>query len=352
MSPHTENMPDRLRPSRSALLIWLLIVCATIFSMIVVGGITRLTDSGLSMVEWKPLMGILPPSSMNEWRIAFEAYQQYPQYAKLNQDMNIEAFKSIFYWEYGHRLLGRLIGVIYFVPLVLFLLMGRLEKGMPVKLCIGLMLGGLQGLLGWYMVKSGLIDVPRVSHYRLAAHLGLALLILAYLSWLIMEQLNLVRVETSKGFKRLVYFSTLLLLLQIFYGALVAGNRAGYGYNTFPLMNGEFVPQLAIHLSPYWLNFLDNNAMLQFVHRWLGFSMLLSVLAIVLQGFKQGSMQIRRGSLVLLAVVSVQFLLGVFTLLQVVPIGLASMHQAGAGILLLAILYLNYIIRPLKSVEV
>mgnify|MGYP001188002976 FL=1 len=181
--------------SNRAVIIWLIAVCFTIFSMVVVGGITRLTESGLSMVDWNPVVGIVPPLNESEWEQAFEVYKNYPQYQKVNTGMSLDDFKEIYYWEYGHRVLGRLIGIIYFVPFVLFLMLGKIEKPMVPKLWIGLVLGSLQGVLGWYMVKSGLVDIPRVSHYRLAAHLMLALLILGYLSWFVLTLYKINRVE-------------------------------------------------------------------------------------------------------------------------------------------------------------
>ncbi|MEX2489610.1 MAG: COX15/CtaA family protein, partial [Pseudomonadales bacterium] len=164
--------------SAKPLVIWLSLVCLTIIVMVVVGGITRLTHSGLSMVDWRPLMGIIPPLTEAEWQATFDIYKQFPEYQKVNRHLDLEGFKSIFYWEYGHRILGRLIGLIFFVPFVVFLVLGKIDRQMGLKLLIALLLGGLQGLMGWYMVQSGLIDMPRVSHYRLAAHLLLAFLIL------------------------------------------------------------------------------------------------------------------------------------------------------------------------------
>ena len=329
-----------------AVVIWLIAVCFTIFSMVVVGGITRLTESGLSMVDWRPVIGIVPPLNQADWQEAFDAYKNYPQYQKVNSSMDLEAFKGIFYWEYGHRVLGRLIGVIFFVPFIVLLFLGKVEKPMVPKLWVGLILGGLQGLMGWYMVKSGLIDMPRVSHYRLAAHLILAMGILAYLWWLVLDLSRVSRQPSKPLMRTLVLTLAALLSLQILYGAFVAGSRAGYGYNTFPLMNGEFIPQAAFQLVPLWLNLLDNNAMLQFLHRWLGALVLGLTFLLFVMSLRSGLPKVRHLMVALLVVVVAQFLLGVFTLLNVVPIGLASAHQAGACIVLLLTVSLVYIVRP------
>ncbi|MBT3710151.1 MAG: heme A synthase, partial [Gammaproteobacteria bacterium] len=178
---------DKGNQSNSPIIIWLIMVCSMVVLMIVVGGITRLTGSGLSMVDWRPIMGVLPPISEVEWNTVFLAYQQFPEYQQINKNITLEEFKGIFYWEYGHRVLGRLIGLVFFLPFLAFVVMGKVRGSLAIKLSIGLVLGGLQGLMGWYMVKSGLVDIPRVSHYRLAAHLLLAMLILCYLCWLIFE---------------------------------------------------------------------------------------------------------------------------------------------------------------------
>ncbi|MFT7245060.1 MAG: cytochrome c oxidase assembly protein subunit 15 [Candidatus Azotimanducaceae bacterium] len=325
-----------------AITYWLVVMCATIFTMIVVGGITRLTESGLSMVEWRPLFGTLPPLSDGEWQRVFMEYKNYPQYQLVNAGMSLDAFKTIFYWEYGHRLLGRLIGVMFALPFFFFLLTGQIEASLKPKLWLALGLGGMQGLMGWYMVKSGLVDEPLVSHYRLAAHLCLALLIFAYLSWLVLGQLQVSRVSVSRLFNRTALLFVGLLIIQIVWGAFVAGNRAGYGFNTYPLMNGQWLPDVALNLLPIWHNFLDNNAMLQFIHRWVGAAVLLTATALMLIAFLREQTTVKVMVLALLAAVLLQFWLGVMTLLYVVPIGLGSLHQAGACVVVLAVVILLY----------
>lgn len=325
-----------------AITYWLVVMCATIFTMIVVGGITRLTESGLSMVEWRPLFGTLPPLSDGEWQRVFMEYKNYPQYQLVNAGMSLDAFKIIFYWEYGHRLLGRLIGVMFALPFFFFLFAGQIEAKLKPKLWLALGLGGMQGLMGWYMVKSGLVDEPLVSHYRLAAHLCLALLIFAYLSWLVLGQLQVSRVSVSRLFKRTALLFVGLLIIQIVWGAFVAGNRAGYGFNTYPLMNGQWLPDVALTLLPIWHNLLDNNAMLQFVHRWVGAAVLLTAIALLLIAILREKTVVKVMVGVLLATVLLQFFIGVMTLLYVVPIGLGSLHQAGACVVVLALVVLLY----------
>ena len=321
--------------SNRSIIIWLLSVCALVFFMVIVGGITRLTDSGLSMVDWRPLMGAIPPLNEQQWLEVFEQYQQYPEYQKVNLGMTLSEFKFIFFWEYFHRLTGRLIGLVFFVPYVYFLIKGKLSRSLKIKLFIALVLGGLQGLMGWYMVKSGLVDRPDVSHYRLAAHLSLAFVIIGYIFWLIFD---LVRPLEKLFYHRRLHLMLIaflgLLSLQIVYGAFVAGLDAGIGYNTFPTMNGEWFPRAFFFLSPQWLNFFENNAGVQFIHRTIGWLILFFSIYIWFSFRKVELAAIQRKALhMLLGMVSVQFLLGVLTLVFVVPVSLGSLHQAGACVL-------------------
>jgi cytochrome c oxidase assembly protein subunit 15 len=331
-----------MQQTNRAITYWLVVLCAAVFTMIVVGGITRLTESGLSMVEWRPLLGTLPPLTDAEWQRVFLEYKQYPQYLLVNRGMSMEEFQYIFYWEYGHRVLGRLIGLLFAIPFFFFLFSGRIASDLKPKLWIALFLGGSQGLMGWFMVKSGLVDEPLVSHYRLAAHLGLALIIFAYLNWLVLGQLQVSRVAVSPVFNRLLWVFLGALVLQIVYGAFVAGNRAGYGFNTYPLMNGQFIPEVATSLAPFWHNLLDNNAMLQFVHRWLGALVLGLAFVLAIVAFMREVSTIRWMALALVGSVIGQFILGVLTLIYVVPVSLGSIHQAGACIVVLATVVLIY----------
>ena len=331
-----------MQQSNRAILYWLVILCVTIFTMIVVGGITRLTESGLSMVEWRPLLGTLPPLNEAEWQRVFTEYKQYPQYQLVNHGMSLDEFKYIFYWEYGHRVLGRLIGVMFALPFFYFLLAGKIAPDLKPKLWIALALGGMQGLMGWFMVKSGLVDEPLVSHFRLAAHLGLALIIFAYLSWLVMAQMQVTRLAISSSFNRWLWILAALLVLQIVYGAFVAGSRAGYGFNTYPLMNGEWLPDLALSHVPYWYNFFENKAMLQFIHRWLGAALLVVTVLVAILAFIREQPAVKVMATILLAAILGQFLLGILTLIYVVPVSLGSIHQAGACIVVLAVVAMFY----------
>ncbi len=332
-----------------AVLIWLGIVCLTILCMIFVGGVTRLTHSGLSMVDWQPIMGIVPPLNEAEWQQAFEAYKQYPEYQQVNKGMSLEAFKGIFFWEYIHRVLGRLIGVLFFVPFVFFWMTGKLSRRLVPRLLIALVLGGAQGLMGWYMVMSGLVDMPRVSHYRLAAHLSLAMLILVYLFWIM---LDLLRVNDRLAgavvptWLRAGAFSFLILLVaQIVWGAFVAGLRAGWGYNTFPDMNGEWMPEAVFYSSPWWINLFESNATVQFVHRWLGTVLLVLALTLWFASLRAKLAGVlRQATHAVMATTLLQYLLGVLTLLYVVPVGLGAVHQLVACFVLLAATTLVYVV--------
>jgi cytochrome c oxidase assembly protein subunit 15 len=314
-----------------------------IYLMIIVGGVTRLTQSGLSMVDWRPIMGVVPPLSAEEWQSTFEAYRQYPEYQKINKGMSVEEFKGIFYWEYGHRVLGRVIGIIYFVPFVLFLAFGQVQKRWVPRLWGGLVLGGLQGLMGWYMVKSGLVDVPSVSHFRLAAHLMLALVILVFLFWLIMDMAGVRRTAVNPAISLLARGLAVLLALQLVFGAFTAGLDAGYGFNTWPLMHGQFLADAATMMSPFWHNFVENGVMIQFVHRWLGAFLLLGVVVLMVLTLKEKVLVKQAMTLVFITVV--QFLLGVFTLVQSVPVFLGSAHQAVACLMMLTLTWLIYVAR-------
>jgi len=335
--------------SKKAVVTWLLLVSVTIFAIVVVGGVTRLTHSGLSMVDWQPIMGVIPPLDQEEWQETFEAYKQYPEYKKINRRMNLQQFKSIFYWEYGHRLLGRTIGLIFFLPFVIFWWQQKFTFSLKRKLIIVLLLGGFQGLMGWYMVMSGLVDMPRVSHYRLAAHLSIALLLLGYIFWIVLDLLSDDQDEGPRVARVLQLVSIAVLVLisvQIVYGAFTAGLRAGFGYNTFPLMNEKWIAEAVGSMSPLWLNLFESNATVQFIHRYLGILVTLLIIGFWFWGMKAGLNKSRKMGLHLLAGITViQFLLGVFTLILVVPISLASLHQAVACLLLLASIYVVHSFR-------
>ncbi len=317
--------------------IWIFLVIVLVYSMVVVGGLTRLTNSGLSMVNWQPIMGAIPPLSEQEWSHTFEQYKLYPEYQKVNYGMTLDKFKSIYYWEYGHRLLGRFLGFAFFLPYLFFLIKGKIKGSLSRKLFLALLLGGSQGLLGWFMVKSGLIDLPRVSQYRLAAHLCLAFFLLAYLHWIFLSLTMRRRLRVQEpSFRFLSIIFLLVLSLQIFYGALTAGLDAGLMYNTFPDMHGSFIPMGLLHLQPEWKNFFENPVLVQFVHRTLGWTVLALTVLMAFLGIRnrvQGTQRLMHYSL--LVAVIMQFVLGVATLLMRVSVDVASLHQAGAGVVLL-----------------
>ena len=318
------------RPDTRALRAWLLAVAALVFAMVVVGGITRLTGSGLSMVEWRPLMGALPPLTDAEWLRVFDLYRQSPEYGEINHGMALAEFKAIFFWEYVHRLLGRLTGLAYGIPLLAFWAFGRIPRGYGPRLVLLLVLGGLQGAVGWWMVKSGLIEDPAVSQYRLAAHLTLALAILAALVWTALDLRD--GRAGSPGAHPLGVAA--VLAVTIVAGAFVAGLDAGLLYNQYPLMGDGLVP--VEYGEAGWADPFENPASAQFHHRVLALLALLGIAS--LWGRAVGSGLALRGH-AMLAAAALQFLLGITTLLAAVPVGLGTLHQAGAAILLVSVVW-------------
>ena len=317
---------------RRAVATWLFICAAFTFATVVVGGITRLTESGLSIVEWQPIVGALPPLHQSDWEALFGKYRETPQYQKVFSEIGLEGFKRIFWWEYVHRLLGRVIGLVFLVPFIYFYLKSRLSRSLTWKLAGLFVLGGLQGALGWYMVQSGLVDDPRVSHFRLTAHLGLALLIFCGELWL---GLDLLKPQTSSQ-KKLPLLVLGVVFLMALVGGFVAGLRAGHAYNSFPLMNGHLIPPEAFMLEPWWRNFLWNPATVQLVHRAL-FWLLLVLVPLLWWQARRTPAKVAAHHL--LALFVLQSSLGIATLLLEVPIPLAAMHQAGAVLLLAAALW-------------
>ncbi|MDP6404319.1 MAG: COX15/CtaA family protein [Alphaproteobacteria bacterium] len=317
--------------------IWLLICCAVVFAMVVLGGLTRLTHSGLSMVDWKPLTGWLPPLSSEAWQLEFENYQRFPEYQKLNQGMTLAEFKSIFWFEFSHRLLGRGIGVLFFVPFLYFLLSRKIDRGLLPKLLFMFVLGGLQGVLGWWMVKSGLLERPDVSHYRLTAHLGLAVLIFGYMLSVAVTLLvpkAVIVDDRLRGLGRFGLVMTLVVFVVILSGGLVAGLDAGFAYNTFPLMDGRLVPEGLFDHAPWYINPLENLITIQFDHRWLAVATLLAVVALWQHALRRGvTGSLRTAFHLVLVVAAIQVGLGIATLVLVVPVALAALHQAGALLL-------------------
>lgn len=338
-------MPNsKFHPHSFSLGIWLLICAAMVYLMVVVGGITRLTQSGLSMVEWAPIMGSLPPIGEAAWQQVFAKYQASPEYLKVNYGMTLAGFKSIFWWEYGHRVLGRFIGIIYLVPLLYFLLRGRVPKVWLPRLIALFILGGLQGLMGWYMVKSGLVDVPHVSQYRLTAHLGLALIIFATMLWFALDFLrgDTAHEKASQGYLLSCTWVVIIVFSMMLSGGFVAGTKAGFIMNTFPTMNGEWVPSALTALTPMWRNLFENAIAIQFIHRCLAMLVLLSVVGLFFHSAKQ---RFETGAIWLLVIVVVQILLGISALVLTVPIALGAAHQAGAVALLSCAIWVAHLAR-------
>lgn len=326
-----------LESAEPAVIRWLVFVYAMVFVMVLIGGITRLTGSGLSMVEWRPLMGAIPPLTEDAWHEVFEKYKTFPQYQKVNSWMDLEAFKSIFFWEYLHRLWGRLIGLAVFLPWLYFLVQKKLPPKTKVDALIAITLGGAQGLLGWYMVKSGLVDVPQVSHFRLAAHLLLALLVSQWLLWMILNLSAPWRGGSPPlpGGRKLPLALLALLYLQITYGAFVAGKRAGFMSSTFPDMNGEYLPGAFFTGTSLISDLVQNPLAIHYVHRALGtIVLLLLVGAGVWLTQNLSDKNDKRLAKSLIHLVLLQFTLGVGTVLFLVPIPLAVLHQGGAVLLL------------------
>lgn len=329
-----------LRARPRAISVWLLGVAALVFAMVVVGGITRLTESGLSMVRWEPISGIVPPLNDAEWQAEFAAYKAYPEYRKVNRGMSLSEFKAIFFWEYLHRALGRLIGIAFALPLAWFAVRRAIPIGYGPRLLGLLALGGLQGAIGWWMVASGLIDRPDVAHDRLAVHLVTALVIFAGLIWTALDMRRLAeRPASEAAFLRprgwIVPF-LLLLFLQITLGAFVAGLDAGYAFNSWPMMGDYWVPPGLDALAPIWRNVVDNPVAVQFLHRKLAIIVAGSALVVAWRLHRAGA---RRHALALAGIVVFQFILGVATIVTGVDIHLGVAHQAGAALLVAATIW-------------
>jgi cytochrome c oxidase assembly protein subunit 15 len=309
--------------------------------MVVVGGITRLTESGLSIVRWEPITGTFPPIGEQAWAAEFAAYRQSPQYQLVNSGMSLDDFKSIYFWEYAHRLLGRIIGLAFALPLLWFASKKAIPKGYGWKLAALLGLGGLQGAIGWWMVASGLVDRPDVSHIRLAVHLLMALTIFAATLWLALDLLGLAggRGARPARIPTAGIWMLSLLFLQLLFGAYVAGLDAGYAYSSWPKMGDQWFPADAPLLEPFLRNFADNPIMVQFVHRWLAFAVAAAALILAAKAWQAGH---RHAAGALAGAVTVQILLGIFTLLSGVELWIAASHQGMAVLLLAAALVASH----------
>ena len=344
---HTASLALPLAPPKVAA--WLLLCCALVFAMVVVGGVTRLTHSGLSIVEWQPILGTLPPLNEAQWLETFDKYKLTPEYRRVNQGMSLDAFKGIFWWEYFHRLLGRMIGAVFLLPLLWFWWRGRIDRPLALKLAGIFVLGGLQGAMGWYMVKSGLVDDPRVSQYRLTAHLSIALAIFAAMLWTALGLLYRDPAGANaqaQPLRRFAWIITAVVAYMAVTGGFVAGIRAGFAYNTFPLMNGHLVPPEIFMIDPWYLNFFNNMATVQLDHRLGAWLLALLVPWLWLKARREAlTPRARLAINLLFGALALQIALGIATLLMVVPIPLAAAHQGGAVLLIAAALLVNHSLR-------
>jgi len=330
----------RVRRDRRAIRLWLYAVCVLVFAMVVVGGATRLTDSGLSITEWEPIHGVIPPMSVAEWEEELEKYRQIPEYQLVNKGMSLDEFKFIYWWEWGHRLLGRIIGVAFFVPLVWFWARGRVEPWLLPWLIGGFALGGLQGVIGWWMVASGLVERIDVSQYRLATHLTLACIIFTYLyalaRYLAVLPADRAPAPAARPFARATAIVLGLLLLQVFLGGLVAGLKAGLSFNTWPLMDGAFIPSGLWTMSPVWLNHFESVLMVQFQHRMMAYLLVGLALWLAFAVMRaRGARHLVGASVAFVAVLAIQMVIGIATLLGHVPFWLALAHQGFIVVVLL-----------------
>ena len=317
---------------------WLLLVAAMVFAMVIVGGATRLTDSGLSITEWRPLLGAIPPLSDPHWLESFEKYRQIPEYKLINKGMSLDEFKFIYWWEWGHRFLGRAIGLVFFVPFVLFWLTGRLHRSLVPRLLALFVLGGLQGVLGWYMVMSGLVERTDVSQYRLSAHLTLATVIFAAIVWTALGIGHDKRRPVSSvdlGWPALAL--VILIIAQTALGGFVSGLDAGLSHNTWPLMDGRLIPNGLFAMEPVWRNFFENVLTVQFQHRMVAYVIAALAFVHAARAINEANpSNVRMSGLVILFAVLAQIAFGIWTLLAHVPITLGLIHQGGALVVLAA----------------
>ncbi len=341
-----------MTPSRRKwIMIWLFTGCFMVYLMVVIGGITRLTGSGLSITEWNLVMGSVPPMSDEAWNETFAKYQASPQFQKVNYDFGLEEFKSIFWWEYFHRLLGRVIGIVFIIPFAIFVFKKWLNRALIFKYLMVLFLGGFQGLLGWYMVKSGLVDDPKVSHFRLAAHLVTAFITFAYIFYLWLDLYFLEKEKPKEAEPSLVNASGIffgILILQLVYGGFTAGLHAGRIYTTFPKMGDDWIPEAVYAMDGFIKNISENLAGVQFAHRILAFILFFLGSFITIYIFNRIKDSVaRRAALFMVSALGVQFVLGVFTLIYSVPITLGVLHQSGAFFLFVATIFLYHRLRAI-----
>jgi len=335
---------------------WLLGICLLVFLMVVIGGVTRLTGSGLSMVEWKPVTGFIPPFTQSDWQTLFDSYRQYPEFLKVNRGMDLAGFKGIFWLEFIHRVLGRLIGLAFLLPFLFFLIRGMIPKNLTPKLIVMFILGGLQGLLGWYMVKSGLVNDPHVSQYRLTAHLMLAVAIYCYILWIALDLIADEKPVTgfTTDILKLPGKALLMLIFVIVTmvsGGFVAGLKAGLIYNTFPLMGDSLIAPGVYAMQPWYQAMLEDAITVQFNHRLLALTTFFLIIAVYLYQLRL-SLPSRTKMLFNFVLVAsiLQVSLGISTLLLRVPVAIAASHQAVALVLLTTLILLLHHLKNIKPV--
>lgn len=326
---------------KKPILIWLYTGMIMIIIMIMIGGITRLTHSGLSMVDWKPIMGTIPPITDADWENSFEKYKAFPEYQVVNYDMELSEYKEIFFWEYLHRLWGRIMGFVFIIPFIAFWRKKYLPSPWVKRFLWIVVGGGLVGALGWFMVVSGLKDKPAVSHYRLAIHLIAAFTLLAYIYWQSLKVKYGENIRQTKA-SRFSFWLIIITYLQIIYGAFVAGLKAGLIHNTFPLMGNSLIHENTFSLSPFWENLVQHADGVQFIHRNIAYLVVVLILIFGLKYWGKISTKMNQSLTITFILVSIQFLLGVFTLLLKVPVSLGVLHQVGAILLLMSLFRIRF----------
>jgi len=348
---------------RTNIILWLFSGCFLIFIMVVVGGITRLTGSGLSITKWDVVTGTIPPLTDAAWAKEFAHYAETPQFKKINAHFGIEDFKQIYFWEYIHRLIGRVIGIVFIIPFTWFLIKKQLSKELIWKCALLFFMGGLQGFIGWYMVKSGLVDIPSVSHFRLALHLTTAFMTFGLTFWFAFELIHTEKIKLTGWHKKLFRFSIIafvLTVIQIIYGAFVAGLKAGYIYNTWPMMGETLIPDSVYYaLDTMGVKaFIDNMSGVQLVHRYIAYLLAAAIIGLgwyAISGQKNRNLKLNAGQLqaiyLVVTIVILQFILGVLTLVYNVPIVLGVLHQVGAFFLFSSMIYLLHKMRRQSVAE-
>jgi len=333
------------KPHKS-IVVWLRLSLIVVILMVIIGGLTRLTQSGLSITYWKPVTGIIPPTNIDQWMYEFNEYKKYPEYNKLNLNMSINEYKTIYYWEYLHRMIGRFIGLLFFFPFIYFYYKSYLNKKLIQKLLFLFFLGVFQGFLGWYMVKSGLVDNPHISHYRLSLHLVLAFFIIGYIykTELLLRYPIVDKVSNYLRYNKFINIIIIVLFIQIIYGAFTAGLKAGQFWNTFPLINGKIVPDDLFAITPVYLNFIEHNKLIQFMHRYIGLFLLILIYIYSFK-IKDINLILNIKSRNLITLVTCQVFLGIITLISKAPIILASSHQIVAIFLLLQLINTKHFLK-------